>query len=527
MLSTSEASRLIVSLKAKLLFRGDGWQAALTVIGMFFGLAAGLGAAAFLWFNADLADRATVAMLMLSFISITWPIGSIVVGGGESVLDPSRFALLPLSTRNLCVAFFAAAFVGVFGPVSVLIALSALRYAPSFGAGVIMLLAGIVTVCTAVVSGRAAVALMSGMVRGRRTREVAAGVAAMFGVFIGFVPQVLIVTIDQLTADVRETVRSIARWVPWGWAPESLALAAEGRFWLSLAWLLGAAALLIGISALWVRTVAEIMVTREASHASGIDSELVPASMGRLPDVPAVAVWARTLRQLRRDPREYAQLAGFLPLLLVAGLPSFDLIRNREPDIVLGSGALGLMFGLTAQSLFATDGRSFGVDALALGDITPVVIGKALARVTLGVPVILLVAVALSAWTGGWSRLFAGVAIGVVGLLSMAAVGMNTSVRYAQPMPEKVGAFNTQNNSQGCAAAVVAILSLVVAFVVAMVGIVPISLLTIFVSPVAGSAFAVLALVYAVVVFRMGATMAGRWANQHLPEMFQKLATPV
>lgn len=522
MLSTSQAIRVVVSLKARLLFRGSGFQVAASVIGMLVGLAGGLVLAGFMLFN-DEPDGPTIAMVVLSVIALMWLLGAIVFSGGEQLLDAGRFAMFALSTRSLAVGFYVAAFVGILAPVTAIVALSTLRYAPSIIGALLMLLAAIVMVITAIVSGRVGVGLLAGLSRGRRTREFAAGVAGLIGGGVGILAQFVLPALDLLTEDVRASLRSVLRWLPWGWAPEALARSAEGAVVAPLLLLVPSIAFAAALFLGWTELLNRSLQSRETNNTVEVDADLLPGWMRVFPRTPTVAVAARTLRQLRRDPRELLQLATLLPIAVVLGLPAREAIAAREPDVVLGAGAFGLFLGLTMQGVFASDGRSFGVDILALGDLTPVVAGKALARLAVALPFVVVVGIVLAALTGGWSRLFSAFSISIIALCATAAVGLQISVRFAHPLPNKVGTLN-QTQNQGCATSLIAAIALAFAFLVAAVAIVPITLTTIVVSPLVGSLVSVVGLGYGIAVFWFGAKQAGRWANANAPEMFQQLS---
>ena len=522
MLSTSEAVRTIVALKARMIFRGSTAQVVFTAIGMFLAIAIAIGIAAFVVFTAA-PDPATISMIILALISLMWLIGSITFGGGEQVLDPVRLVLLPMSTRTICVSFFAAAFVGALVPGASLVAFATLRHANSILGALVMLLAAVATIVTTVLSGRVGVVTLATLVRGRKTKDIAAGLTAIVAVGAGVGTQFASAILQRLTEDVRASFRGVLRWTPWGWAPESLARASEGRFTTSLLFLLASTGFILGLLGVWVRLMNLVLQSKESNSEASIDGELVPAWMRFFPRTTTVAVAARTMRQLRRDPRELLQLASILPLAFVIGLPAFEAVRSGEPDAVLLAGTFGPMAGVTVQGVFGTDGRSFGVDALALDDLTPVVTGKALARIAIAVPLIFVAAVLLAAVTGGWSRVVVAFCIGVVSLLTTAAVGANTSVRHAQPLPDKAGSLN-QSTNQGCFSGVAVLGSMMLGYLLAAVVVLPTVLLTIFVSPLAGTLCGIVALAYGAWIFRLGTSRAGDWANRNRPEMFQKLS---
>ena len=199
--------------------------------------------------------------------------------------------------------------------------------------------------------------------------------------------------------------------------------------------------LAVVLGELWRRLMLQILTTRPAaSEATSIDGGLVPRILQPLGRSPVVAAASRSLRQLRRDPREFLEMVAFLPLVFITALPAVEAIRDGEPAVVLSTAGIGVGLGMTTLNMFGADGRSFGVDALALGDITPVIFGKAISRILVGLPLVLLAAIVLAAITNGWAFLLPGISIAITAMLAMAAVGMYVSVRFAFPLPEKAGA---------------------------------------------------------------------------------------
>lgn len=521
-MTTVELTRHLLWLKVRLIFRDRSTQKYIAAAGLIIGLIGTVVGVIYV-FSLDItAQRDTHVMLAFTAVSVGWLISTIVLGGGEGTLDATRFGLFPLTVRQICIGFFAASFIGFFAPATLILLLSAVRFAESVSGGVVLALAALSTTATAVLSSRLGLSAMSSLLRGRRTREVAGFVAVLFGASAGILPQFVRELSEILTDSRQDLLRSILRWVPWGWAPEAAGLAAEGRPVLALVPLaasIGFGAVLVD---LWRRILARLLTTREASRKASVGDDLVPSTLERFGRSPVVAVWARTLHQLRRDPREFLEVAGFLPLVIVLAIPSIEAIQNNDQEVVLASAGLGLALGLTSLNMFGADGRSFGVDALAIGDVSPVVVGKALARITLGVPAVLVVAIALAAVTSGWAFVIPSVLISLVALLSITAVGMSASARFAFPLPEKI-AFAGQG-LDGCSTGIIRMVSFLFASMIAAVGVVPVVVTTLLVSPLLGTLVGLGATAYGVGVFWVGSRFAGGWATRNTPELFQTLA---
>ena len=157
------------------------------------------------------------------------------------------------------------------------------------------------------------------------------------------------------------------------------------------------------------------------------------------------------------------------------------------------------------------------------GDVTPVLFGKAISRILIGLPLVFLAAIVLAAVSNGWAFLFPGIAIAITALLAMASVGMYVSVRFAFPLPERANAAGA-GNAGGCAVGIIRGVSIAVAVLFAAVGTVPVGLVSVFVSPLLGSVAAVLSLVYGLGLFYFVGRHAGRRATMSTPELYQTLS---
>ena len=529
MLTTTELVRVLIKMKARLAFgRQARWQSVLSVVAALAGLAATVAAVWFVVRTRNSVDSSTQLMLTLTGILLAWLLLSIVAGAGEAVLDPGKFAVYPVSVKQLITAFFAAAFVGVLAPGTAVVLLSSATHAPSFGAGLLIVVAAIVVLAVAVLSGRIGIAAMSSLVRGRGTRELTGILTVLIAAFAGLAPQFLFEFADRIGESERDLARSILRWIPWGWGPEAIASAADGRLGRALLFTVLTAAFGAFLFLSWVRLMEQILTTRPAaSEATSIDGGLVPTLLQPFGRSPVVAVAARTLRQLRRDPREFLEVAGFMPVVVISAFPAVDAILERQPEVVLASSAMGIALGITSLNMFGADARSFGVDLFAIGDVTPVVFGKAIARVVLGIPIVVIMGLLLSIATGGWQFFLPGLFIAVTALLAMTAVGMQSSVRYAFPLAEKVTVGGGSGGSTGCVTGILRGVGLAIAFVVAAIGAGPVAWVSVEISPLLGTGVGLVSVAYGLAVFWFSGRSAGRRANETAPELFQTLSTPL
>ncbi len=523
-MSTVELTRLVMGLKLRLLTSGPSLQAALRVLGYAAALLAGVGGAAAVVLRADRANASDELMFWLAILSIGWLVTPLLMGGGETTLTVDRFSLFPITVRQLNVAMVGASTIGapVIGTAIVLAAIA------SRGTGVvsaaILALCALVSLTTVVVGSRLGIALMSAGLRGRKARDGAALIVAVIAMLAGLAFQLGFFIVEWLTPSRLETGRSILRWLPVGWTPEAAGRASDGQV-VSAVLFLGAGVVWLGlVFELWRRATAQLftgaataaaVVIERRSRIEGVIAAIAP---------PAVeASWMRSLRQIRRDPRELAQLAGFMPLVVIMALPSADLIREGDPRIVLASSMLGLIVAFTSMNMFGMDGPSFAVDALASADLTPVVLGKALARATIGIVPVVLGAIGLAAYTGGWSFVVPSILIAVSALLAALAVSVYVTVRYPFVVPEKTMSIGMQGN-QGCLPGLMSLIGLLVALVISAPGVAATTAASIFVSALLGVVVGVVSVAYTLWIFVYVVRTSGRWASLHVPEMVEALS---
>lgn len=526
-MTTFAFARSVVALKWRLVSRGQPkFERLAFVVTLLVALIAIPAGVVVVIVAGRHADGASIIMTLFTFVGIAWLLLTIVGGGGETVIDPRLFTIYPVANSRLVVGFLAAAFVGVPALLTAAASIAAAVHGPTALASAIIVVAAAVFTLTGVLSGRVGVSWMSGMLRSRRTREVATWIAVIIGSMVGAVgPLASELGIFDLDSSLLVSVRHWGRWLPWGWAPEAIALAIEGRTGRAVLMLVPAAIFAFVVGRTWGALLGRILTTRGVSGAGVVQADLVPAVLRPFGRRPVVAVWARSLRQLRRDPREVLEVAAFMPAVLVFALPGIQALRSGDERAVLSTASVGLALGITTLNMFGADGRSFGVDALAADRMRDVLVGKALARISLGVPAVLVVAAALCAISGGWSLFVPATAIAWTALLTASGVGMFASARAPFPLPDKMTVGGGQN--QGCATAIVRVTAMFIAVVSAAPGVVPTILVSLRFGGAAGSVVGIASVVYGIVIFEALARSTGNWADANVPRIFQEIARAI
>lgn len=522
-MTTRELIPLLVGLKFRIVRSGGRFANVLLVLAMLGVFFAVMVAGAYVLFLRTSPDRADIIVPVLTAIGIAWFGVPVVMGGGEGTLHAGKLTIYPIETRKLVIGLLAAAFVGVPALATGLLALTTISHARSVSTFILLSLSIVLFSATAVLSGRTSIAVMSGLLRGRRTKELAGALAATLGVSIGVVGPFATEYSDGLIGDRLEALRGIAPFVPWGWSAEAIGRASMGDIRGAVFFVVLALLFACGLWTVWSRIMENMMTNREFTDDQEVGVGLIPKWMSVFGSGPIVAVWARSLRQLRRDPREFMEIAGFMPMMIIFTLPSIEGLRQGEPLAVLGSGSVGLALGITTLNMFGADSRSFGVDALAAVDIRHVLIGKVMARLTLGVPLILGLACIFAAIADGWAYVIPSLGVGLTSLFSMAGIGMFVSTRFPFALPETLTLGGRGTN--GCATGVIRLGALLTAMAAAGPGVAITIVATLFISPAAGTVAAVFAVLFGLFVFWGAARISGRWATNHIPEVFQLLSS--
>lgn len=375
---------------------------------------------------------AGVTVLLFSLVTLGWVLFSVLISGIDETLDPARFALLPLSARQLQPGLFAAGLVGLPGLATTVVALGlVVAWSGSWGTAVAALVAVPLGVATCFLLSRLATSALAELLSTRRFRDLAVVVLALSGAGIGLGANLFSQSIGDDPAAwgaALGRVADVLGWTPLGWAWSLPAAVAEG------AWLVAGARLVLAVGLVvlaWLgwRHFLQIRLTSPIQARSGSGTVRGGGFVDRLfGSTPRGAVAARSLRYWRRDPRHLANLAA---LLVLPGMIVAMQLAQREPSdlvVVFAPLVASLLLGSIIAMELAYDGS-----AIALHIHTGVRgrddrSGRLLAAGALVVPMLLLVSVASVAIAGRWDLLVAtlamtlGVAVIVGGVASWISV---------------------------------------------------------------------------------------------------------
>lgn len=461
----------LVRLKLRLFINGMRQSSAKFVVVIFslwgVGLLIGLAV-----LTINLRDRPELfdagIVVALAAVLFSWLFFPLLSGMTDSTVDPSRLAHLPVGGLRFVAGLTAAATVGLlplfFFIGLLLTSLAGRSFAEiSFAAGAACVL---MTMC--VITAQVGAASMSGMLRGRKTRDIAAALLAVFAMSAGLFAQFGMERLGDVTQEQVEGLARWARWTPGGWVGQAVAWSRNGEWLIAIGALLAAVLFIVALGAVWWSLLQKLLTTTEDRGGDNAGSSaFVPGFLRLLPGgEPVHVATARALRSVRRDPREWSAVASQLPLLLVIGFPVASIDSEQA---VLFAGTVGVYGGLLNSNLFGVDGRAIWMDLLAAPSLKPILWGKTIAHAIIVVPILVVMVVALAVWKDGWRYVIPGATLAIASFGCISGTVAWGSVRHAMPLPDVAGnPFGGQASGQTASQAFMLMFSLLVGFIAAL-----------------------------------------------------------
>jgi ABC-2 type transport system permease protein len=432
-------ARLLVQLKLRLLlnalrssrtakvsFITSTAFAVLLAIGTFVVLASFRG-------KSTSVDLTAVIFTVLAF---GWLIAPIMVFSVDATLDPATLALYPLRTRPLAAGLLAASATGAW-PLANVIGL--LGVTVGLASGPLGVIAAVIAVALQVLFcialSRFVTTSLAGLLRSRRGRDLAAfliiPLVALYEFFTQVVPKAA--SEGKITAASFTGFDSWMRWLPPGLAAHAIQDASDGHIGLALARLAALAAVIVGFTLLWVKSLGRALVTSDTSTQSAqVRGAKLPLARFGLRGTVA----ARTWLYQRREP--VSLIFWALIAVITAAVSASSIFgHHRHPDIVIASAIFGAAFvGIFHANSAGLTGPAFFLEATALSrrrDLRAYFAGQNLVLALIGAPLVVAVCFALAAAAGkpGVGVEAAPVALAALG----AALGLSNLFTAALPYP--------------------------------------------------------------------------------------------
>lgn len=376
----------------------------LIAVGLFF---AGMGG----------ADIARVSVIVGgAILTLGWVFGPILLAGIDTSLDTAKLAQFPLTTGRMMLALTVAGLTGIAGAAAILGGIATFaawwRWPLAALAAVVSVPLGVL-VC--VLASRTVTSLAAGLGGRRRTQEVIGIIAFAALVLAGpilFGLQRLLGSAVDSGARLESLVDGVS------WTPIAAAWAvpgdiATGAYVPALLKALIAAATIVVLWLLWRRSLQSALVSPARSAARTVKAGSL-GWFGRMPVGGVGATWARSLTYWLRDSRFLVQLltGPLIPVVILVYTAG-----NPRTGFFSGSAIFtGFLLGIAPYTILSYDGTTFAT-VLQTG-IRGVAdrFGRILGAASLGLPLVVLVAIVTIAISGQWPYLPAvlGAAIGML-----------------------------------------------------------------------------------------------------------------
>jgi len=405
--------------------------------------------------TADDAQAASTLVLLMTSMALGWVFGPVLIGGVDETIDPTRLALLPLTSRERYVIQLSSALTGI-GPVT---ATAGLVFGLSIGhtrlgvSLVIVPCAALVAVLFMVGSARSLAAVLAIAQRSRVGRDMAVLLAALLGAAIFTMAQ-----FGRRVLDVEGSpLIAFLGWLPWAWPARSINAARVGSVTPALGWLLVSAVGAVASHLLWAR-LSDLLLRkgeRVAQARRRGDRALLNGATTEFG-----AVLSRQWIYLRRSPNNRVGIV-FGTVFGVA----FSLVQIAQQ----GEGsdelaAFGILLAMAANLGAATNVLGFDAGSLWLEVLAggPTKVGL-LGRQLIALPNLLLptwlsgVVVAIT--TRQWTLVLLVALLAVPIAVNVLTFGTITSVVSPAPLPDLDNPFGNRqsNESRGMRIAVIAV----------------------------------------------------------------------
>ncbi|WP_255768291.1 transporter [Pseudarthrobacter sulfonivorans] len=462
----------------------------------------------------------TAVVLGGSAALLGWGILPVATASADMTLDPARFTTFAVPMRQLLAGLALGGLIGIPGVATTLVALATVwTWSHGIVSALAALVGAVLGVLTCVVLSKVVTTATASLASSRRFKDISAVIFMVPLVLLGPIAAGVSQGITASAGFLPDFARTLA-WTPLGAVWSLGGDVAAGQPGAAALKLLIALATLAGLAWCWKVLLERALVN--PPYAGGGNRKGGKLGLfAVLPATPTGAVTARALTYWFRDPR-YGGSLIVIPLLAVVMFfqgsqgSGFGLLAVMGPltaFLMAWSISADVSYDNTAFALHLTTGVSGVADRL----------GRALACLTLAVPVVLIFAVVPFVFTGTWEwlpgvlGLSAGILLTGLGLSSVLSARYNIAVPLPGDSPFKKPPGNVGQTMavQFGGMGVLAILVLPEAVLIiaqSVTGDVLFGWLNLVVGPVLG-----------LVLFGVGIRIGGRWLDRRGPEMLAQL----
>jgi hypothetical protein len=441
--------QLKLAIQRRALGRSGGAQRAWFVLTWVLALVLGLATGAVVEMLAStgygLGDLGLI--LLLTVVFLAWALSPILLPGlSDETVDPERLEQFPLRARDQVAGLLLGCLVAPTALFTFLVAAGGTFASGESGsARVAVLLAAAVFTVLCVSVSRALTAVMAGVFRSRRARDVVIAATAVMGLALYLMSRSAHNLTDVLMDLENNSIEQVLSWLPPGAIGQGMIAVRDGD-WATAALHLVVALLGIVLAlAGWAWAIRRRVKgssgaatrKRRASTTSGQELELVPLPLAALPSSPLTAAASQQLRYFFfRQPRAL-QSTFLLPVMGVVIVHS----SIAEAGLTIGIVTFVVMstFAL-ASNLLGFDDRGFSYLLSAGAPLHEVLRGKALVVLGLLLPLTGVVIAAESVLHDLWGEALAALLGGAQVALVCTGIGAVLSVMAPQNRARAGGA---------------------------------------------------------------------------------------
>ena len=317
--------------------------------------------------NPSLAQTAVVSLFTVQLLS--WVLAPLVAFGIDETVDPAKFALLPLTTATLQRGLLVSSLIGYLPAANVLVLVgAAIALSSSWSLLPIALVCCAVQLVLCVVLSRAASASMSGLMSGRRGRDLGMAVGSML--FLVYVGLSFLLNQSAGSNAVGNGITSIGKVLAWGpngalasipaaihdggWARLVIAIATAGVV-LALGWWWWSRALAASLTT--VPSTTEGSAPADHTDAGSAVADSLRGMVSLMIERDRVLTWRDPMRRIPWIV--VISLAVLWPLLVIQGHGTLFAVAFPA-----------LMMGLQVGNQYGVEGTGIWLHLVAFADRT-------------------------------------------------------------------------------------------------------------------------------------------------------------
>ncbi len=459
----------------------------------------------------------TLTLLMAS-MALGWVFGPVLIGGVDETIDPTRLALLPLSSTERYVVQLSAALTGT-GPLA---ASAGLLIGLPIGhtrLGLSILVVPIAAACAVLLmvgAARSLATLLAIAQRSRAGRDFAVLAAAIAGGTL--------FTMAQLARDVgarADALITALGWIPLAWPARAINATRSGDELAALAWLGASAVLTVAVHGAWIWLSNFLLLNgeRSAQARRRTNRSILSGASNRFG-----AAMARQWIYLRRSPNNRV---GFV-YGTVFGV-AFAMVQIvQQGDGHGAAAAFGILLAMLANLGAATNVLGFDAGSLWIEVLTDGP-GRVhmMARQLIALPNLLLPTwlsgIVVGLWIGEWQLVLLVSLLAIPVAFNVLTFGTIASALAPAALPDWDNPFGNRQSNEGRGLRLV---------IIAIVGMAMVMVLSAPIFIVVFRSFDVwwlwllpaAALAYAAVPFAMASFWAGRYLRGKEPDLIEILA---